>query len=347
MVSLIWFFFADIWYSIKIFILDFIWRLLITSQLKVIYNFMKTDGLFQWLSGNQIFKIIFTENQNNFNRNDLFYFNRENLPLIFIIFCIVAFTLTSIIFIIHLIIIQFSEGGSFRQKLAISIKNSVSAFILIIFIPIFFWFLNFFTFLLADLVNKISTFNKKQNVSIIQILYSVGAYKRVNLWNWTTEFEPPEDIENWNLLIQFFACLFFLIVCFYLALALVQRLFELFFLFLISPFIISMIPIDNYRRFFIWKDLVIAKFISSFITNLTFVVFLNILPKLFFSLPDKIGDWFFRQIIIFIFLVGCSFSAIRIQNLSSQLLGNTSGLGEGKRMIGNLFSKTMYFRRRF
>jgi hypothetical protein len=63
-----------------------------------------------------------------------------------------------------------------------------------------------------------------------------------------TEKKGVGDILDYNLFLNIISAILMVISCGITGLILVQRIVELFFLFLISPFVVSSMPIDNGKR---------------------------------------------------------------------------------------------------
>lgn len=76
----------------------------------------------------------------------------------------------------------------------------------------------------------------------------------------------------------------------------------------------------------VWRDLVLAKFTSSTVSVLAFVIFTQAMPKI--STID-IGGWTANNILRVLFITAGSISTLKAQVMLSGLIGQQTGISEG------------------
>lgn len=84
----------------------------------------------------------------------------------------------------------------------------------------------------------------------------------------------------------FVAVIFMIILFAGLIIQFVRRLLELVMLYLVSPFFVAVIPVDDGEMFKRWRDMFVAKFLSSFGVIFAIKIFLLLLPLIFSSKLD-------------------------------------------------------------
>ena len=124
------------------------------------------------------------------------------------------------------------------------------------------------------------------------------------------------------------------------AITLIQRLFDIVLLYLISPISVSTIPADDGHRFKLWKEMVISKVLSAYGIILSMNLFFIIIPQIhsitFFANEFKNG------IIKILFLIGGAFAVTKANIVVAQLTGNTSGGNETQQLMANIRTGKSY-----
>ena len=114
----------------------------------------------------------------------------------------------------------------------------------------------------------------------------------------------------------------------------VQRIFDVVFLFILSPVSVSTIPLDDGQRFKLWREMLISKVLSGYGIVLAMNLFFLIIPKIseirFFDNNFKNG------IIQLLFIIGGAFAVTKSNLVVAQLTGNTAGGQETQQLIANI-----------
>ena len=312
------FFFNDflgIGAAIKHAFLTLVWDIFVQGPLVIINLFTKRGGIIYYLSTDAIFDIIFQTDKN--------HFSWESLPRLFFVFSAVGGSFIIVCLIIQLIITQLTDFQTMKEKFIFALRNSLKSVFIIFSIPIFFWMLN-------KLISEMTIFifgMEGDDSSLADQICGIGA---PNKWSVTPgDYSSPSDIEDWNLFLNICSAIFMVICCAIIGFMLVQRMIEIFFLLVISPFVASVMPLDGGKRLFQWKDIVIGKFFSSLGVVVSFVVFIKIIPRTIEAI-DRMGyDWLFRSLIMFIIIAAGGITVIYSQSMVSSLIGEGMGISEG------------------
>lgn len=114
----------------------------------------------------------------------------------------------------------------------------------------------------------------------------------------------------------------------------IQRIFDIIFLYIISPVCVSTIPVDDGNRFRAWKEMVIAKVLGAYGIILAMNLFFIIIPQIqtitFFNNSFKDG------IVKILFLIGGSYAVTKANLVVAQLVGDRTGNQETQQMIANM-----------
>lgn len=114
----------------------------------------------------------------------------------------------------------------------------------------------------------------------------------------------------------------------------IQRIFDIIFLYIISPVCVSTIPVDDGNRFRSWKEMLIAKVLGAYGIILAMNLFFIIIPQIqtitFFNNSFKDG------IVKILFLIGGSYAVTKANLVVAQLVGERTGNQETQQMIANM-----------
>lgn len=114
----------------------------------------------------------------------------------------------------------------------------------------------------------------------------------------------------------------------------VQRLFDIIMLFIISPTLVSTIPLDDGQRFKLWREMVVSKVLGCYGIILAMNLFFLIIPQIgnitFFDNNFKNG------IVQLLFIIGGSFALTKANMVISQLTGNNAGNQEAQQLLSNI-----------
>lgn len=295
-------------------ILSLIWWLLIQGPLSLIASF---DKVLDYLTGGIINDILFGSTEQ---------FSWNKIPVQFWWFVIIAIVISSLIFVIQMTILMFQEAAETKTKFVIAIQNGLKAFIFIFLIPIFFFIANFIIQNLASSI-KIS-FTKDANLA--NYLWHIGD----SLWDGSNnsvpeDYGPPDNIDDYNMIAQIFGTWTMLITILVVGMILVQKIIELFFLFVVAPIVMIVMVIDNGKAAFMWKDMVIAKFLASTATLTGYYIFMAAINVLIVSgMPGLQIDGLARSLFLILFLCGGGFAATGFSNIVAHFIGESVGISE-------------------
>lgn len=320
------------------------WMIFVSGPLEIIHLLLSPHGIFDYLTTDALTNLIF----GNFINDP---FNIKHLPLFFLALSIVAVGLIVIMFIMQLIIIQFTETHTIREKLGKAIKNTFLAVLIIVFIPLFFSLINYLiTGLLVVL--KITATGKLNDLA--DRLWGIGAPDAQSASNIPSGYglPPTELTTSWNFILEFVAIWFTLYVLFVAAMTLIERIIDLILLFSISPIVASMMPVDQGKRLGVWKEMVIGKFIIGPGTIMPIYIFMQILPAAIADIDKTFsgcsvmlasvgsaaitdigktfsssGDaWLERQILYALFCTAGAVSCLKTQKIINHLVTQNLGV---------------------
>lgn len=290
---------------------DAVWYIFIYGFLYLIDAF---KDILAFLSNGIITDIFFK----NSNKN----FSFKTIPWPFFLFCIIAAAIICIIFITQYIILLFNDNGKVKSKLVTAIKMSALATVFVFFIPIAFFLLNsVVAFVIAQLNKVLGT-----DFSLAGMLYNVGD----GSWDGTSihsgGFDPPSNILEYNIMLEIFSVWLITIALVIIGTALIQKIFELFFLFIVGPLIAATMPIDDGKRMLIWKDLTIAKSISSLGAVVIYYTFTFGLQSILGATVTRVNLGPEREVLVGIIVTSGSFATLGITRIVNNIAGEKKGI---------------------
>ncbi len=149
----------------------------------------------------------------------------------------------------------------------------------------------------------------------------------MDLDNWLSEegcyYIPTQRL---NIFVGFVGSVSLLVVLVLCSFMFVKRLFDIVLLYLVSPFLIATMPIDDGKRFSAWRDMMLSKVLSAYAIIITINLYLMIIPKLtinpgitFFSgSQNSIAN----ATVQLLFVIGGAFALNGSNLLFSQLIGS-------------------------
>lgn len=307
-------------------ILKLTWFIFIQGPLNLIAAFNK---VLEFLTGGLITNILFGSSSE---------FHWDNIPMQFWWFVVVAISIFALIFTIQMIILLFKESTETKTKLVAAIQNSTKAFAFMFLIPIFFFIANFIVESLA--LTVINHFGNSSNIA--EYLYHIGDPN----WNGSASappnYGPPSNIGDYNMIAQIFGSWFMLFAIFMIGITLVQKVIELFFLFIISPIVMIVMVLDDGKAAFIWKDMVIAKFLASTGTLIGYYVFISVTQILLSSGLEGLDTGaFVRSLFIILFLCGGGLATMAFSDIIASFVGESAGIREGMSSMRSTISGGM------
>lgn len=121
-----------------------------------------------------------------------------------------------------------------------------------------------------------------------------------------------------------------LFVMFMIGIALVQKTIELFFLFIISPWVMVIMTIYNGKGAFIWKDMVIAKFLSSTTTLTGYFIFMTTIQTILSTNLAGLGiEGIGKSLFIILMMCGGGLAVMAFSDVVANLIGEAAGVREG------------------
>ncbi len=254
-------------------------------------------------------------------------FSFQNIPMAFWYFAITALCLFSLIFTITMIKILFQDATETKTKFIVALQNGSKAFVFIFLIPIFFFLANF---AIANIAKMITSGFGGKNGNIANYLYNIGN------WNWDgsgdnipSNYFYPDNIGNFNMIAEVFGVWFMLFSMFMIGIALVQKIIELFFLFIISPLVMVIIKIDNGKGAFIWKDMVIAKFLASTATLTGYFIFMTTIQTILSTNLAGLGiEGIGKSLFVILFMCGGGLAVMVFSDVVANLIGEAAGVRE-------------------
>lgn len=296
-------------------ILKLVWMIFVQGPLNLIAVF---TNVLEYLTGGIINDLLFGSQKN---------FQWNNIPVQFWWFVVVALCIFSLIFVIQMLILLFKEATETKTKFVLAIQNAIKAFGFMFLIPIFFFIANFIVQSLANTV--INNFGNNSNIA--QYLWHIGDKN----WDGTADgvpadFGPPANIKQYNMIAQLFGTWFMLFAIFMIGITLVQKVIELFFLFVISPIVMIVMVVDDGKAAFIWKDMVVAKFLASTGTLIGYYIFISVTQILLSSgLSGLATGNFTRSLFLILFLCGGGLATMAFADIIASFVGESAGVREG------------------
>ncbi|QIA68154.1 hypothetical protein GL981_00465 [Spiroplasma citri] len=293
-----------------------IWSIFVQGPLQLIASF---NTVLNYLTGGVVGDLMFGSKQE---------FSFQNIPMAFWYFVITALCLFSLIFTITMIKILFQDATETKTKFIVALQNGSKAFVFIFLIPIFFFLANF---AIANIAKMITSGFGGENGNIANYLYNIGNTN----WdgsgdNIPSNYAYPDNIGDFNMIAEVFGVWFMLFAMFMIGIALVQKIIELFFLFIISPWVMVIMTIDNGKGALIWKDMVIAKFLASTATLTGYFIFMTTIQTILSTnLAGLSIEGIGKSLFVILFMCGGGLAVMAFSDVVANLIGEAAGVREG------------------
>lgn len=292
----------------------FFFKVLIQWPLEIVDQF---SLVIKYLSGASIIDIVFKNNNSNL-------FGVSN---IFLMFIIISIVIMGLLVMTNVLSSWFSKSENSSSKLSRAFTGIIKGTLFMIGVPMFFMIFNIITSGITSMVFS----NLENNGSLADIIFRMGyTIDATHTQEWINSqhyWQVPDFPDGgYALLLSAFGSIFLLIVFLLLGISLVSRIMELFLLYLISPYFGASVVHDGGHRLMVWRDLVLAKFCSSTISVLAFVIFSEVMPKV--SILD-IGSWAANNLLKVLFITAGSISILKAQVMLAGLIGQQTGITEG------------------
>ncbi|WP_374696029.1 Mbov_0396 family ICE element transmembrane protein [Spiroplasma endosymbiont of Polydrusus formosus] len=292
------------------------WSIFVQGPLQLIASF---NTVLNYLTGGVVGDLMFGSKQE---------FSFQNIPMAFWYFFITALCLFSLIFTITMIKILFQDATETKTKFIVVLQNGSKAFVFIFLIPIFFFLANF---AIAHISKMITSGFGGENGNIANYLYNIGNAN----WDGSGDNIPrnysyPDNIGDFNMIAEVFGVWFMLFAMFMIGIALVQKIIELFFLFIISPWVMVAMTIDNGKGAFIWKDMVIAKFLASTATLTGYFIFMTTIQTILSTNLAGLGiEGIGKSLFVILMMCGGGLAVMAFSDVVANLIGEAAGVREG------------------
>ncbi|PQP79717.1 hypothetical protein C6B38_00445 [Spiroplasma sp. ChiS] len=292
-----------------------IWSVFVQGPLQLIASF---NTVLNYLTGGVVGDLMFRSKQE---------FSFQNIPMALWYFVITALCLFSLIFTITIIKILFQDATETKTKFIVALQNGSKAFVFIFLIPIFFFLANF---AIANIAKIITSGFGGENGNIANYLYNIGNTNWDGGDNITSNYSYPDNIRDFNMIAEVFGVWFMLFAMFMIGIALVQKIIELFFLFIISPWVMVIMTIDNGKGAFIWKDMVIAKFLASTATFTGYFIFMTTIQTILSTNLAGLGiEGIGKSLFVILFMCGGGLAVMAFSDVVANLIGEAAGVREG------------------
>ena len=300
------------------------WQILYNIFVKFPLYFVAGVGdVIGYLSGRKISNLIFNTQGHKFGIDPLF--------LDFLLIAATLMLIFSCTFLIHVALqhtVQKEIGGL--------ISRVISGLVLILLIPVIFFSANFLVISLIRVLLR----NQLSGTDLANQIGNLGWTDNKFHTDWNFWHVPDFD-QGYSLFLGTFGSFFCLVIFFILGLTLVKRIFDLFLLYVISPVVISTAASGaRWSKISLWKDLVIARFISSLGIILAVSLFLSLSPRLFVAGKAVGSAWYQKTALSLLFLCGAAVATLQSQQLFSALAGSTVGIQDGLSMLTTLKTST-------
>lgn len=129
------------------------------------------------------------------------------------------------------------------------------------------------------------------------------------------------EIKKINFLVGIVCSVLMIIVLAFASLLFVRRIFELLLLYLVSPYFVSTMVLDDGAMFGKWRDMFVAKFLSGFGIVFTMQYYMLIVPTIISSnFVLYVGNKNIDSILKIIFILGGAWAVYQGQHLALQIL---------------------------
>lgn len=135
--------------------------------------------------------------------------------------------------------------------------------------------------------------------------------------------------EKFDYIIGFSASIFLIVVLALCLLNFVSRIFEVIVLYIVSPFFVSIMPLDDGEKFKAWQDMFVAKLFSGYGSVIGMELYMMLCPQIIGG-QIKFGEGTAEAnyLIKLIFLLGGAWSVIKCGPMITQLLNFQAGAAE-------------------
>ena len=251
-------------------------------------------------------------------------------------FWLVGFTiLAGAIFIISLAFGMFrtefaEDTGKTKAKV---LKSAFKGIMTLVLIPALFGIgIMATTTLLSGLVDAMAG-SSAEDYSFAQQIFDICMPEYDTTYGTLSWDAPASEVNNfisfedYNYFIQYFAGILIIVILGITALNVMGRLIDIVLLYIISPVVVAVTPLDEGNRLGIWKDLVISKFLSVAGIIICYYIFfqcMNIVNSIL------IGNSFIVNLAKLLFAIAGALTANKGSHIITNLVGHNTALLEGQ-----------------
>ncbi|MGL4343172.1 MAG: Mbov_0396 family ICE element transmembrane protein [Metamycoplasmataceae bacterium] len=299
-------------------LLDFVWRIFIQGPLMIINSF---SNVLKNIFGLKFFDVV-TTGDSGISNTIISY----ALSAAFV----AAFCL--IVFLFQFIVIFLSEKGYFKYRIINSFKRLSLSFFLILLVPIFMMIFALIFDQILLIFNNIwfGIGNEDPGKSIATLLYDVGYWESGNvpIPGGNISFAPPayEYLIKYNFTLQIFVVNFTMIVVLYFSWNFLQKIIEIFMLYITYPFaVLASIGSDKITSK-IWFKEILNKATIALLTILLYYLFtIFILSQDNALIGSEAKNVIVSKILFTVLLTAFGFSMLYLNIFVSRLFYQYSG----------------------
>ncbi len=218
-------------------------------------------------------------------------------------------------------------GERFDQKgIAVrrTFQNVIFVVVSVLLMPFVFYMINNLTDIITAYINKGTSHNYNLGLRIFNASFNNGEHHFTYIpdaWKFT-------DSGKFNYIICLFAECFMIYVMVLIALNLFIRIFELFFLFCVSPLVVASTVADvdgNLKHFKNWSEITLQKFILFSFIFLAFNIFITSI-SIFTKVAVLIKSQETRPIFVLLGIFGASIVCIKAPQILNSIVGGQASL---------------------
>lgn len=251
-------------------------------------------------------------------------------------FWLAGFTLLAgAIFVISLAIGMFrtefaEDTGKTKAKV---IKSAFKGIMTLVLIPAIFGIAIMATSTILSGLTEAMAGNSAEDYSFAQQIFDVCMpeydvpYEKLPWNSNTSKIENYIDLKDYNYIIQFIGGILLMFILGVATLNVIGRLIDIVLLYIISPLVIAVTPLDEGNRLGIWKDLVISKFLSVGGTVICYYIFFHCMAMINSLL---VGGGFMIGLTKLMFCIAGALTANKGSHIITNLVGHNTALLEGQ-----------------
>ena len=261
-------------------------------------------------------------------------FSNSTIPKWFLGFTLIAGSLFLVCFVIAIIRTEWAKDNK-EAKLKVVISSAKGIMMLVLIPAIFGLAIMCTTTIMRELVGAMSG-GAENDYSFAQQLFNCFLPDGVGNPKWEMDYsrlevlldEAGKSMQDYNYLVAYIGGLIMLFTIGISVLTVIGRIIELVLLYVISPLVFAVTPLDEGNRMGIWKDLVISKFLSVGGMIVCYYIFFLVMG--YINKEVLTSNTFTVKIAKLLLAIGGSLTANKGGLLITNLVGHNSALIEGQ-----------------